>query len=60
MNSHGVTMDIEYTWILGQGKNCRQFSLITWNSFICQFVHPLGGKGMGKREWKIGIVILAS
>ena len=20
-----LTMDIEYTWMLGQGKNCRQF-----------------------------------
>ena len=25
------------------GKNCRQFSLLTWNSFIGQFVHPVGG-----------------
>ena len=29
------------------GENCRQFSLLTWNSFIGQFVHPVRGKGMG-------------
>ena len=23
------------------GENCRQFRLLTWNSFICQFVHPV-------------------
>ena len=40
-------MDIEYTWILWQGKNCRQFMLLTWNLFIGQFVHPVGGYGMG-------------
>ena len=40
-------MDVEYTWILRQGKNCRQFRLITWNSFIGQFVHPLGEYGVG-------------
>ena len=34
-------------WILRQGKNCRQFSLLTGNSFIGQFVHPVGGEGMG-------------
>ena len=28
------------------GKNC-QFSLLTWDSFIGQFVHPVGGKGIG-------------
>ena len=42
-----VTMDVEYTWILRQGKNCRQFNLLTWNSFIGQFVYPVGGKEMG-------------
>ena len=35
------TLAIEYTWILCQGKN--------WISFIGQFVHPGGGKGMGVR-----------
>ena len=37
--------DIDYTWILWQGK--IRFRLLTWKSFIGQFVHPLGGKGMG-------------
>ena len=27
--------------------NCRQFRLLTWNSFIGQFVHIVGGEGMG-------------
>ena len=35
------------------GKNCHQFSLVTWNSFIGQFVNPIEG------GWKEGIVILA-
>ena len=42
-----VKIDIKYTWILGQGKNCRQFSLLTWISFIGQFIHPVGGEEMG-------------
>ena len=41
------TMDVGYTWMLTQGKNCRQFSLLIWNSFIGQFVHPVRGEGMG-------------
>ena len=28
-------------------KNCRQFRLLTWTSLIGQFVHPVGGEGMG-------------
>ena len=40
-------MDVEYTWILRQGENCLQFRLLTWTSSIGQFVHPVGGKGMG-------------
>ena len=29
-------------------ENCRQISLLTWNSFIGQFVHPVevGGDGV--------------
>ena len=23
------------------GKNCRQFSLLTWNSFIVKFIHQV-------------------
>ena len=38
-------MNVEYTWILWKGKNYRQFSLLTWNLFIGQFVHPVGGSG---------------
>ena len=38
----------KYTWILGQRKNC-QFNLETWNLFIGQFVHPVGGGGIGGR-----------
>ena len=30
--------------------NCRLFSLPTWNSFIDQFVHPVGGEGMGQKK----------
>ena len=37
-------MDAEYTWISGQGKYCRQFSLLTWNSIIAKFVCSVGGK----------------
>ena len=42
-------MDIKYSWILWQGKNFRQFRLLTLNSFIGQFVYPVGGDGMVKR-----------
>ena len=28
-------------------KNCRQFRLLTWTSFIGQLVHPIGGIGGG-------------
>ena len=41
-----LEIDAEYTWItvnIIQVKNCLQFSLLTWNSFIGQFVHPAGG-----------------
>ena len=30
-----------------KGKNCRQFRLLTWNSFIGKFVLPVGGEGIG-------------
>ena len=40
-------MDIKYTWIYGQGKFCRQIRLLIWISFIDQFVHPVGGQGIG-------------
>ena len=40
------------------GENC-QFRLLTWNSFIGQFVYPVAGMGWGNSGWKGGIVILA-
>ena len=40
-------MEVEYTWIFWQGKNCRQIRLLTWISFISQFIHLVEGKGMG-------------
>ena len=43
VNGCRIFMDI-MTW-----ENCRQFSLLAWNSFIGQFVDPVGGKGMEKR-----------
>ena len=41
-------------WILWTGKSWGQFKLPTiWTSFIGKFVHPVEGKGMGKRiEWR--------
>ena len=30
----------------GRGENCRQLSLLTWNSFIDQFILQVGGEGM--------------
>ena len=44
---HWIQMDIDYKWILGQGKNCRQFSLLSWKSFIGQLVHLVVGDQMG-------------
>ena len=41
-------MDVEYSEIM-TGKYCCQFSLLTCNWFIGQFVHPVGEEGMG---WK--------
>ena len=47
LGSKGI--DVEYiyvyTWILWQGKNCRQFRLLTENLLIGQFVHPVEGNG---------------
>ena len=37
-------------------KVCRQFSLLTWTSFIDQFVHPVGGEALGKRGgWGVSL-----
>ena len=38
----------EYTWIIRQGENCRQLSLLIWTPFIGQFVYPVEGRGRGK------------
>ena len=46
-------MNIEYTLIYWQGKISCRFRLLTWTSFIDQFVHPVSWEGMG------GVVILA-
>ena len=37
---------VEYAWFIWQGKNCRQFRLLTWNFLIDQFIKPIGGDGM--------------
>ena len=42
-------MDSEYTWILRQRKNCRQYRLLTLTYFIGQFLHPVGRERMGLR-----------
>ena len=53
-----IFMDVEYLWIdIRQGKICRQYSLLTCNSFIGQLVHSVGGEEMGHRGWKGRIVI---
>ena len=44
--SSNILMDLIYTWILCQGKICRQFRLLTFTLFIGQFVHPVGGDEM--------------
>ena len=45
INFETMPLDSEYIWILGQGKNCRQFSFLTWNSFIGQFVRLVYRRG---------------
>ena len=34
-----------------RGRNCRQFSLLTWTSYIGQFIHPELVEDMGLRGW---------
>ena len=53
-------MDAKYTWILLHVKNCRQFRLLFTQSFIGQFVYPVGGEGIGYREWKGEFLFLPS
>ena len=41
-------MDVEYIrGYYGRGENCRRFRMLTLNSIIDQFVHPVGGEGIG-------------
>ena len=47
-----IHLDVDYMWILWHGKFFRQFSLLTWNSFISQFVHLVEGEGMWYKGWK--------
>ena len=42
-----LVMDIVLRGYNDRGKFCRQFSLLIWNSFISQFVHPEGVGGDG-------------
>ena len=45
-------MDIKYMWILLQGKICRHFRWLTYNSLIGQFVHQEGGiDGVKGEDW---------
>ena len=41
-----IKIVVEYTWILGQGKNC-QFSLLFPLLFISQIVDTVRGEGVG-------------
>ena len=43
-------MDVEYTWILCQEKNCRQFKLQYPLAFIDRAVYPVRGEGDGVKE----------
>ena len=45
INLFGIVMDIEYTWILCQGKNCRLCKFITRKSFISHLVSRMEGMG---------------
>ncbi len=54
-----IRMDVQSTWMLWQGKNCPQFSLLTLKSFICQFIRPVGREGDGIKGVEVGITILA-
>ena len=47
-------MDLEFTWILRNGKNCRQFRKLISLSFIGQFVYPKGRGVDGLKEGKVG------
>ena len=42
-----IYIEVEYTWMFGQGENRSQFSFLMWISFTGQFVHPVVGKMMG-------------
>ena len=50
-------MDVECTWILRQGGNCRQFSLLVQKSFSGLFVNPVGWEEYGIEIVERGIII---
>ena len=52
-----VQMDVQYTWILRKGLNCRQFRLLIYWSFIGQFVQPVGGGGDGVQRYFIPLQV---
>ena len=45
-------MDVNIRGCHNRQKNCPQFRLLTWTSFIAQFIHPVGGKvGVKGMDW---------
>ena len=32
-----------------KGENCREFRLLTWTTFIGQFIQPVGWEGKGSK-----------
>ena len=52
-----VQMDVQYTWILRKGLNCRQLRLLIYWSFIGQFVQPVGGEGDGVQRYFIPLQV---
>ena len=53
---HSRQMDVEYTWIIWQEKNCSQFRLLFPFSFNNQIIYPVWGKG----AWGRGVRYLYS
>ena len=55
-----ISMDVEYTWILWQERNCRQFRLLTRNSFIWSVCLSSRRRGVGVNGVDGGIILLDS
>ena len=51
-------MDVEYTWILLQGMNCRQYRLLYPLSFFGQYVNPVGNESEGDYYFSLLQVLL--